>query len=89
VVTDNAKYKCDLAPLLFRPTMMFQTRTFTFPLENTGLCAMDFSWRVELPDGSADNSGLFVVTPDRGRIQGRHLHMEYRAVTGTVGPKHR
>ena len=30
----------------FKPTMMFQTRTFSFPLANTGPVAMDFAWSV-------------------------------------------
>ena len=36
-VADNAKYECEAAsrPIVFRPTMMFQTRTFSFPLKNT------------------------------------------------------
>lgn len=45
-VADNAKYACDLKPILFKPTMMFQTRSFTFPLENTSSSQMDYKFTV-------------------------------------------
>lgn len=56
-VADNAKYNCPAAPILFRPTMMFQTRCFSFPLGNTGLAALHYNWRVLTTNHELDNTG--------------------------------
>ena len=68
-VADNAKYECDLKPILFRPTMMFQTRTFSFPLKNSSSSRLDYKFYVTSPDGqSADASGLYSVSPEGGAV---------------------
>jgi hydrocephalus-inducing protein len=41
-VADNAKYECEAGPIAFRPTMMFQTRSYSFVLANKGLGRMPF-----------------------------------------------
>ena len=54
---DNGKYDCPTPPILFRPTMMFQIRSFTFPLVNKSLTHLEYYWEVLYLDGSPDNSG--------------------------------
>jgi hypothetical protein len=56
-VADSGKYECSTAPIRFRPTMMFQTRSFSFPLHNKGLGALPFSWSVLHRDGTPDETG--------------------------------
>ena len=71
-VADNARYECEAAqkPIVFRPTMMFQTRTYSFPLKNTSKAQMQFAWRVVLPSGQVEAAGAgpYSIKPDRGTI---------------------
>lgn len=43
-VADNARYECEAGPIAFRPTMMFQTRSYSFTLANKGLGRLPFRW---------------------------------------------
>lgn len=55
---DNARYECDApAKLAFRPTMMFQARSFTMRVTNTGLVRLDYTWRVLTSRGEVDTAG--------------------------------
>ena len=69
-IADNPRYECDDKPILFRPTMMYQTRSFSFPLKNTSSAKMDFRFSVASPDGSRmDATGLYTVSPEGGMIE--------------------
>jgi|AntAceMinimDraft_5_1070358.scaffolds.fasta_scaffold138863_1 hydrocephalus-inducing protein len=72
-VADNARYECDTKPITFRPTMMFQTRTHSFPLKNTSSARLDFGFSVEDPAGvsgvSGTNPGPFEIKPASGSIE--------------------
>lgn len=71
-VADSGKYECSTAPIRFRPTMMFQTRSFNFPLHNKGLGALPFSWTVLHRDGTPDESGedtLHTACPNHSCMQ--------------------
>eukprot|EP00798_Chlamydomonas_sp_ICE-L_P006741 gene6741-3411_t len=58
---DNAKYECDVSPVMFRPTMMFQTRSFSFSLKNTCTSRLDYRFIVYFADGETiDTSGLLL-----------------------------
>eukprot|EP00878_Enallax_costatus_P044949 GHUV01053758.1.p1 GENE.GHUV01053758.1~~GHUV01053758.1.p1 ORF type:complete len:488 (+),score=164.53 GHUV01053758.1:1059-2522(+) len=69
---DTPKYECS-APspaIVFRPTMMFQTRTFTFNLTNNALTALDYKWQILSMQEEPDESGLYQIAPDAGHIPG-------------------
>jgi len=68
-VADMAKPQCDLGDINFRPTMMFQTRTFTFPLKNTSTAQMDFKWQVNTLDGEPDINSIYEVRPEGGVVE--------------------
>ena len=55
---DAARYECKCGAIAFRPTLMFQTRTFTFALRNAGFTRMPFRWAV-LCGEELDTSGLY------------------------------
>ncbi len=56
--------------IAFKPTMMFQTRAFTFPLSNTSTAALSYKFTVLAADGGApDVSGLYSVTPEGGTVE--------------------
>eukprot|EP01083_Nonionella_stella_P030807 84379_1 len=43
-VVDHGQLECDMSDVKFRPTMMFQTRVFKFPIKNTGPTTLVYSW---------------------------------------------
>jgi len=67
---DNARYECDVKPVTFRPTMMFQARTHSFPLKNTSNARLDYAFTVEDPasPGVAD-AGPFEIKPASGSVE--------------------
>ena len=67
-IADNARYECDTGPIVFRTTMMFQSRTFSFPLRNTSTAMLEFEWQVCLTDGDPDMSSLYSVSPVSGSV---------------------
>lgn len=67
-VLDNPRFEAGREDIDFRPTMMFQTRSFSFPLRNVSDARMDFTFKLETPSGEADPSGPFRVSPERGSI---------------------
>ncbi|EFJ42226.1 hypothetical protein VOLCADRAFT_67248 [Volvox carteri f. nagariensis] len=67
---DNAKYSCEAGPIVFKPTMMFQTRSYTFPLTNTSAAHLDYKFTVMQPDGvTVDEASLFTISPAGGVIE--------------------
>jgi len=56
---DTPGYGCDapLPAIQFKPTMMFQARSFTFNLSNPALIALDYCWRVLDKQGNQDTTG--------------------------------
>lgn len=62
MVIDDACVECDTGPINFKPTVMFQTRTFNFNLKNAGLSNVDYKWAVQTLDGANDTSGTYVVS---------------------------
>ena len=77
VVANNARYTLGTSEATFRPTMMFQSRLFKFPLRNTSTVAFVYDWNVlmTLPE-HVENQPLipvadinpFSITPMRGTI---------------------
>jgi hydrocephalus-inducing protein len=68
-VADMAKPECDDSAINFRPTMMFQTRAFTFPLRNTSTAQMDFKWAVCTLDGEPEADSIYEVRPEGGVVE--------------------
>lgn len=65
----QAKPELDLSAINFRPTMMFQTRAFTFPLTNTSTAQMDYKWAVCGLDGEPDVDSIYEVRPEGGVVE--------------------
>lgn len=66
-VADNARYECSVSAITFRPTMMYQARSFSFTLKNTSTAKLEFAWAVHTMDGdklpSPDPEAGIVVSP--------------------------
>ncbi|GMH35419.1 hypothetical protein BSKO_03287 [Bryopsis sp. KO-2023] len=69
-VADEILYECDSAPINFRPTMMFQSRSFPFTFTNPSTAKMNFRWAFTNMDGTPDTSGLYTVSPEGGIVDG-------------------
>lgn len=61
LVVDDAHVECDSGPINFKPTVMFQTRIFTFSLKNTGLGNVNYKWAIQTLDGTPDMSAMYSV----------------------------
>lgn len=66
---DNIQYECDLSAITFRPTMMFQTRSFPFTLKNLSTVKMGFQFSFKNLDDTLDASDLYTISPDSGEIE--------------------
>ncbi|XP_059682609.1 hydrocephalus-inducing protein homolog [Gavia stellata] len=52
-VVDYAEFKLDTDMIQFEETLLFQTRTFTFQLSNTGNVALEYTWMRAVEDERA------------------------------------
>ncbi|NXA41620.1 HYDIN protein, partial [Eudromia elegans] len=66
-VVDYAEFKLETDTIQFKETWLFQTRTFSFPLFNTGSVALEYTWMADVEDKGAVNCTreLFLTSPDR------------------------
>ena len=69
---EYAQVECETSSLTFKPTMMFQVRSHTFPLTNTGAVALHYRWRVSALDGGREplppTEAPFSATPAHGVV---------------------
>ncbi|KAM9214465.1 hydrocephalus-inducing protein homolog [Leptosomus discolor] len=49
-VVDYAEFQLDTDTIQFKETLLFQTRTFTFQLSNTGNVALEYTWMAAAED---------------------------------------
>lgn len=72
-VADNARYEASVSSVTFRPTMMFQARSFGFSLKNTSTAKMELAWSLHQPDGTpvveGDASTPYTVLPLTGTVE--------------------
>ena len=71
-VADDAKPECDLGPINFKPTMMFQSRVYSFQLRNDSKARMPYTWEVE--GGAAGDENPYQVTPSQGVVDSGQEH---------------
>ncbi|KAK2848119.1 hypothetical protein Q7C36_009801 [Tachysurus vachellii] len=57
VTCDYAKFECDAEPILFKDTMLFQTRVFQMQMANKGTVELEYSWQVMM-DTSEKTQGF-------------------------------
>ncbi|GAA6080556.1 hydrocephalus-inducing protein-like isoform X5, partial [Tachysurus ichikawai] len=70
---DYAKFECDAEPILFKDTMLFQTRVFQIQMANKGTVELEYSWQVMM-DTSEKTQGFvhgdMTITPAKGNQTG-------------------
>ncbi|XP_064315287.1 hydrocephalus-inducing protein homolog [Phalacrocorax carbo] len=62
-VVDYAEFKLDTDMIQFKETLLFQTRTFTFQLSNTGNVAVEYTWMVAAEDERAMSQTRELLPP--------------------------
>ncbi|KAF5830389.1 hypothetical protein DUNSADRAFT_14652 [Dunaliella salina] len=89
-VADNVKYECGAAPegIVFRPTMMFQTRVYSFLLTNLSTARLDFKFQVLSASGStfALDRSSYEATPEQMALTGGRPVVDFKPSNGTVPP---
>ncbi|XP_067158936.1 hydrocephalus-inducing protein homolog [Apteryx mantelli] len=66
-VVDYAEFKLDTDMIQFEKTFLFQTRTFTFQLSNTGNVALEYTWMADVEDKRAVSyTGELLLTSAEG-----------------------
>ncbi|KFV73572.1 Hydrocephalus-inducing protein, partial [Struthio camelus australis] len=66
-VVDYAEFKLDTDLIQFKETLLFQTRTFTFQLSNTGNVALEYTWMADVEDKRAVSyTGELLLTSPEG-----------------------
>ncbi|XP_069724910.1 hydrocephalus-inducing protein homolog [Phaenicophaeus curvirostris] len=63
-VVDYAEFKLDTGIIEFEETLLFQTRTFTFQLSNTGNVALEYTWMAAVEDERAANCTEKLLPPN-------------------------
>ncbi|KAF6780525.1 hypothetical protein AHF37_00011 [Paragonimus kellicotti] len=48
VVSDYARFNCDVDCIIFKETLMLQRRIYRFELSNTGLVTLNYRWVIEM-----------------------------------------
>ncbi|NXG37545.1 HYDIN protein, partial [Dromaius novaehollandiae] len=67
-VVDYAEFKLDTDVIQFKETLLFQTRTFTFQLSNTGNVALEYTWMADVEDKRAVSyTGELLLTSPEGK----------------------
>ncbi|XP_032051538.1 hydrocephalus-inducing protein homolog [Aythya fuligula] len=68
-VVDYAEFKLETDAIQFKETLLFQTRTFTFQLSNTGNVALEYTWMEDVGDErAASRAGELLLTTLKGHF---------------------
>jgi hydrocephalus-inducing protein len=68
-ISDHPKYECPQAPIVFKNTLMFQSRSFSLPLKNTCNATIDIVWSTVPADPDDDDEPPFTITPEASKVQ--------------------
>jgi hydrocephalus-inducing protein len=49
-IADFCKYECPIRDIRFKETLIYQTRSFSFPLKNTGRIDLNYHWTILVQD---------------------------------------
>jgi len=67
-VSDYVKYECATKEILFAPTLMFTSRTYTFNLKNTSLVQMKYTCKLVSAETGAYDTGYYHIAPKSGVV---------------------
>ena len=68
-VSDHPRYECQLAPINFKNTLMFQSRSYSLPFRNTSNASVEISWFVVHSNLKDEDEEIpFTVTPNTASV---------------------
>jgi hydrocephalus-inducing protein len=68
VVADYVNYECDVDKIIFKPTLMFATRSYKFHIRNTSKIALNYNFKVLNQKTGLPDSGPYSISPRNGTI---------------------
>jgi len=66
---DYPKYECSTDKIVFKPTLMYQTRSYKFSLKNKSLIAFEYTAKITDTETGTVDSGPYNIIPRKGVIQ--------------------
>lgn len=69
IISDYPKYECSIDKIAFKPTLMFQTRSYKFSLKNKSLISFDYSCKITNAETGVVDYGPYNIIPRKGVIQ--------------------
>ncbi|XP_068272114.1 olfactory receptor 14I1-like [Nyctibius grandis] len=81
-VVDYAEFKLDTDSIQFKETLLFQTRTFTFQLFNTGNVALEYTWVVVAVEDERARSHTGELLPPR--LDGPHAQRHQMSNSSSI-----
>jgi len=67
-ISDYPKYECATQHIFFKPTLMYQTRSYKFSIKNTSLISYPYSCKVTDTENGIVNFGPYNILPRTGTI---------------------
>lgn len=67
---DYSSYESETKEILFKPTLMYQTRSHKFTVKNTSTIALHYHWKIVNPETEKLDSGPYSIVPRKGEIPG-------------------
>ena len=67
-VADYPKFQCEIDNIMFKPTLMYQTRSFKFSLKNVSLIALNYLFKIVDAQSGVRNEGPYTIIPKKGSI---------------------
>jgi hydrocephalus-inducing protein len=66
--SDYPKYECTTNHVYFKPTLMYQTRSYKFSVKNTSLISYPYTCKITDTESGVVNYGPFNIIPRSGTI---------------------
>lgn len=68
VTADYAKFECNVNKIIFKPTLMYATRSYKFHIRNTSEISLSYSFKITNPHTDIPDPGPFSISPRKGEI---------------------
>lgn len=85
-VADWCKYECPIYDIRFKETLIYQTRSYSFPLKNTGRIELNYHWSILYQERSRPSTGT--EDKDSSLTEGKDEPLPFTVspMSGTILP---
>ena len=67
-IVDAPSYECAENEIIFKPTLMFQSRSYKFTVKNTSLISLEFICKITNAENGVIDPGPYNIIPKKGSI---------------------